>query len=101
MSQLLNVIFFILTCQSLPVQENEYPLSGMFPGMEDVVTEYGEYVINGPWNSDLRLIYRNLQDKDDERTESGIYRASCIRIKCTVYNIAYIPDSLSVTEYHY
>ena len=73
----------------------------MFPGMEDVVTEYGEYVINGPWNSDLRPMYRNLQDKDDERTESGIYRASCIRIKCTVYNIAYIPDSLSVTEYHY
>ena len=84
MSPLLNFIFFILTCQSLPVQEKEYALSGMFPDMEDVALEYGEYAINGPWNSDIRPMYHNLQDKDDESTESGINRASRTRIKFMV-----------------
>ena len=84
MSPSLNFIFLILSCQSLPVQENEYALSGRFPGMENVVMEYGEYVLNGSWNSDLRPIYPNLQDEDDESTESGINRASRTRINLTV-----------------
>ena len=87
MSQMLNFLFLILNCQSLPVEEKEYDSSGIFPDMEEIALEYGEYAINGPWNSDLRPMYRNLQDNDDENTESGINKASRIRIACTVYTI--------------